>query len=233
MAYETLKLIASHSIKEAKKPKVSDPLEERLHRIAKAHLRGDIGNNFYMVAGAVGDYGSIDAETLILYTPVSGKDDMAIVIAATEGETYDDIHTAVIANLDTGEIVGAQKGLTTMSSTPDLTPVKHYSITKYKKNEPVVIREEYITGSFAWQAVMVASEKADAFVITAGVLGTELPAMYLIVKQAYGFTLNVETGEGLGATEIDPDVRVPIIMARDEKLARELYSKLAKEELKL
>ena len=109
-----------------------------------------------------------------------------------------------------------------------------------KIKNPKFDRFEFLNpGSVAWQAAKVACGEADSFIEAdtktnpeekkkVGPKGYELTAMYLLVKNAGGYTIDFETGNELGSKIIEYDKRIPVIMAKDKEMAEWIYSEILK-----
>jgi fructose-1,6-bisphosphatase/inositol monophosphatase family enzyme len=161
-------------------------------------------------------------------------------------ETYDSTVAATITDFYTGEIWSADDQSRTSSSKVgecytggneqhDLLLLADFyfpenSTGRMKLRNPKdskLNRFECLnTGSVGWQAVKVACGEADAFFNLVRPKGDyELPAMYLIIKQAGGFVIHAKTGEELGSMKVCTD-RIPVIMAKDQEFAEQLYHQL-------
>jgi len=81
-------------------------------------------------------------------------------------------------------------------------------------------------GSVSEQLAKVACGEADAFVNLGGPKGYELIAGYPLIKRAAGFTLDLRTERELGESKVIFEERIPIIAAKDEKLARDIYEQI-------
>ncbi len=163
-----------------------------------------------------------------------------------ETSLFSSVNSAAIIDLITGETYSSNKNHPTLSS--------HYGICQTGSNEQhdslwltdfyftqnAIMRNlfknpkndkwdafEFLnTGSVALQSAKVACGEADTFINVIGPKGYELTAMYLIVKNAGGHVLDLRSGKELGQTLIEPNLRIPVVMSKDETLSRQIYEKI-------
>ena len=171
------------------------------------------------------------------------------VISEIKGNKYSDAVAAAVADINTGEIWYASKSKETTSSSygkcqtggneehdplylSDFFFVQNANMRSKLRNpvNPEWDAFEFLNpGSVAVQGAKVACGEADCMINIVGPKGFELTAMYLLVKQAGGYSIDYNTGEELGSTRVEFNARQPVIMAKDEVTARDVYEKIKSE----
>ncbi len=192
----------------------------------------------------------IDGTVYFARAGVMAVPDVSIVLSQADGKTYDDVVNAVVGDVFSRHVVSAARNLrrkpyvrerASISAERDvsmhdpvllsdfyfkLNTVASLLVPSIKDSSREDRREFLNPGSVVMQAVLVADSQADAFINLVGPKGDfELTAMYRILKEAGGHSMHFISGKELGSAVIT-DKRVPVIMARNEGIARQLYDGL-------
>ncbi len=169
---------------------------------------------------------------------------ITIPISLIEGNTYGDVSVAVVGDLTSKEIWSTDKNSKTRSNILGECKTtgneSHDSVLQFDfyfpqnaqarlklknpKNESWERFESQNAGSVASQLIKVAYGEADAYVGVMGPTTWEIAPGYLLVKNAGGYTLSLNSGKEFGETVFNPNQREPVIVAKDEELAMKIYS---------
>lgn len=171
--------------------------------------------------------------------------DISIATSVLDGPTYSDVIAGAIGDINSGEVWSSScKGDSKSNIYGDLTTSGNES------HDPIIISDFYFRGnakarlrlknpknpewvrfeclnpgSASTCLAKVACGEADACFTMGGYTHDEITSAYYLIKNAGGFVLDPLTGEDIGNSIIDfTKNRVPIICAKDEKFAKELYS---------
>jgi len=171
---------------------------------------------------------------------------ITIPFSAIQGDNYKDIVAAAVGDITSGEIWSADKFTQTRSSAlgdvvagdnrehnsllqSDMYFLENASARLNIKNPENTILDRVEcqnAGSIVSQLVRVATSEADAYIGVGGPTSWEAAPGYLLIKQAGGSVISLNTGKDLGEETFSSDERVPLIAARNEELAMQLYNQI-------
>lgn len=175
-------------------------------------------------------------------TPIS----VTIALAAYEGERYQDAIAGALGNIYSREIWSFGQG-----SKPNSNKTGRLKTGGNEKHDPLLLFDFYYPlnakarlklkhpinpkwdrfeslnlGSAAEMMCKVACGEADAFINLTGLSTYEVLATLPIVKMTGGWCLSSLTGKDLGLEKINFESKIPIIAAKDKKLAQKLYQQV-------
>ncbi len=187
----------------------------------------------------------------VYYVRQKSKSPFAIAIAASAilsknpQFTYNDVIAGAVGDITTKEIWSASKEIAKSSLCGPIrtggneshTPVILFDFYFPSDAEARLKLEKFREskgrwfdslnpGSAAEHMAKVACGEADAAVTIGGLSDCEALPGYILVKSAGGYVLSVKTGRELGPETFEPGKKVPVIAAKDEEFARELYEEI-------